>query len=69
MNLETLSSFALARMLNDCAEGSATQHAIQEELRKRCEEHKDTQTPWLFPAPPKATQDKKYYVIRGAESV
>jgi hypothetical protein len=63
VNLQTLSSFALARMLNDCAEGSATQRAIQKELRKRCEEHKDTKTPWLFPAPPRlrggATQDKK----------
>jgi hypothetical protein len=48
INLETRSSFALARMLNDAAEGSATQRAIQEELRKRCDEYKDTKTPWLF---------------------
>jgi hypothetical protein len=48
VSLQTLSSFALARMLNDCAEGSATQHAIQEELRKRCDESKDTKTRWLF---------------------
>ena len=35
MNLETLSSFALARLLNDAAEGSAFQRAIQKELRRR----------------------------------
>jgi FPC/CPF motif-containing protein YcgG len=64
MNLETLSSFALARMLNDCAEGSAMQRAIQKEIRNREEQYKDIPAseagPWLFPAPPKATQDKKY---------
>jgi hypothetical protein len=50
MNLETLSTFALARMLSDCAEGSATQREIQEELRSREEslKHSDNKTPWLF---------------------
>jgi hypothetical protein len=50
MNLETLSTFALARMLGDCAEGSATQRHIQEELRSREEnmKHSDNKTPWLF---------------------
>jgi hypothetical protein len=49
MNLQTLSSFALARLLSDCAQGSATQREIQEELRTR-EEHlrHDNKTPWLF---------------------
>jgi hypothetical protein len=50
VNLETLSSFALARMLSDCAEGSAIQRQIQEELRSREERTKrtDNKTPWLF---------------------
>jgi hypothetical protein len=48
MNLETLSTFALARMLNDCAEGSALQRAVQKELHDRCDQHKDKTTPWLF---------------------
>ena len=50
MNLETLSTFALARMLSDCAEGSAIQRRIQEELRSREEnvKHTDNKTPWLF---------------------
>jgi hypothetical protein len=50
MNLDTLSSFALARMLSDCAEGSAIQRQIQEELRSREEnlKHADNKTPWLF---------------------
>jgi hypothetical protein len=47
--LEALSSFALARLLSDCAQGSATQREIQEELRSR-EEHLKygDKTPWLF---------------------
>src|SRR4029077_13497056 len=48
MNLQTLSSFALARMLNDAAEGSAFQRAIQKEIRTREEQRKDTMTRWLF---------------------
>lgn len=50
MKLETLSTFALARMLADCADGSATQRHIQDELRKREEQvkHSDNKTPWLF---------------------
>jgi len=48
MNLQTLSSFALARLLNDAAEGSAFQRAIQKEIRNREEQRKDTKTPWLF---------------------
>jgi hypothetical protein len=50
MNLDTLSSFALARMLSACAEGSAIQRQIQEELREREEnlKHADNKTPWLF---------------------
>jgi len=48
MNLQTLSSYALLQMLSDCADGSATQRKIQEELRNREENMKDTQTPWLF---------------------
>jgi len=51
MKLETLSSFALARMLSDCADGSAMQRKIQEELRSREQHLKATgdKTPWLFP--------------------
>jgi hypothetical protein len=50
MNLEALSSFALARLLSDCAQGSAMQREIQEELRSREEylKHSDNKTPWLF---------------------
>lgn len=50
MNLQTLSGFALARMLQDCAQGSAVQKQIQAELRSR-EQHlifTDNKTPWLF---------------------
>jgi hypothetical protein len=42
--LETLSSFTLAWMLSDCAEGSATQRAIQKELRSREVNKKDNGT-------------------------
>jgi hypothetical protein len=50
MNLQSLSSFALARMLSDCAEGSAMQRKIQQELRSREEnmKHSDNKTAWLF---------------------
>jgi hypothetical protein len=50
MNLETLSTFALMRMLSDCAEGSATQRHIQDELRSREEnvKHSNNKTRWLF---------------------
>jgi len=50
MKLDTLSSFALARMLNDCADGSAIQRQIQNELRSRevSKEYKDNKTAWLF---------------------
>jgi hypothetical protein len=48
VNLETLSSFALARLLNDAAEGSAFHRAIKEEIRTREERYRDTKTPWLF---------------------
>ena len=58
MNLQTLSSFALARMLNDCAEGSALQRAVQNEIHNREEAHKDTKTPWLF------TDEERKRVIR-----
>jgi len=48
-------------MLSDCAEGSATQRAIQQELRSREDEIKDKGTLWLFrkeddPASHKASQ-------------
>lgn len=66
MNLQTLSSFVLARMLNDAAEGSATQRAIQEELRKRCDEYKDTKTPWLFN---EVERKSLNHAKRGAESI
>jgi hypothetical protein len=49
MDLQTLSSFALARLLNDAAEGSAFQRAVQEELHNRYDnQYKDNKTPWLF---------------------
>jgi hypothetical protein len=50
MNLETLSTFALARLLNDAAEGSAFHRALKEEIRTREEmlQHADNKTPWLF---------------------
>lgn len=61
MNLETLSSFALARMLADCADGSATQRHIQEELRRREENVKaDNKTPWLFSNEERAAMRKKW---------
>ena len=59
MDLETQSSFALAKMLNDCAEGSALQRAIQNELHKRCDQHKDNQTPWLLSEEERKTIRKK----------
>lgn len=61
MNLQTLSSFALARMLSDCAEGSAMQRKIQEELRSRADNiKKDTKTPWLFNEEQLAAMRKKW---------
>ena len=47
---KTLSSFALARMLSDCAQGSAMQRRIQDELLRRAEsvEYTDNETSWLF---------------------
>jgi hypothetical protein len=59
MNLETLSSFALARMLNDAAQGSALQREIQAELRTREERYKDVATPWLFSAEEKEAMRKR----------
>jgi hypothetical protein len=62
MNLQTLSSFALARMLADCAQGSAIQRRIQEELRSREEgmKHTDNKTPWLFNDEELAAMRKKW---------
>jgi hypothetical protein len=62
MNLETLSSFALMRLLSDCAEGSATQRKIQKELRSREEnmKHSDNKTPWLFNDEELAAMRKKW---------
>ena len=59
MNLETLSSFALARLLNDCAQDSALQREIQAELRNRQERFKDVATPWLFSAEEKEAMQKR----------
>jgi hypothetical protein len=62
VNLETLSSFALMRMLSDCADGSATQRRIQEELKTREEnvKHSDNKTPWLFSDEELKTMHKKW---------
>jgi hypothetical protein len=62
LNLESLSSFALARMLSDCAEGSATQRKIQAELMSREEgmKHKDNKTPWLFSDEERKAMRKKW---------
>jgi hypothetical protein len=62
VNLETLSSFALMRMLGDCADGSATQRRIQDELRSREEnmKHSDNKTPWLFSDEELKTMRKKW---------
>ena len=59
MNLQTLSSFALARLLNDCAQDSALQREIQAELRNRHEHYKDVATPWLFSAEEKEAMQHK----------
>jgi hypothetical protein len=47
---KTPSSFALARMLTDRAQGSAMQRQIQAELLRRAQsvEHTDSTTSWLF---------------------
>ena len=63
MNLQTLSSFALARMLNDCAEGSALQRAVQNEIRNREEQYKDTETPWLL-----SEEERRRVIRRGLRS-
>jgi len=62
MKLETLSSFALMRMLNDCAQGSAIQRKIQQELNSREEnlKHSDNKTPWLFSDEELKTMRKKW---------
>jgi len=62
MNLQTLSSFALARMLSDSAAGSAFHRELQEELRSREEavKHGDSKTPWLFSAEERARMKKKW---------
>lgn len=60
MNLETLSSFALARMLNGAAQGSALQREIQAELRTREQgPYKDVATPWLFSPEEKEAMQKR----------
>ena len=59
MDLQTLSSFALAKMLNDCAEGSALQRAVQNELHNRADQHKDKETPWLLSEEERKTIRKK----------
>jgi hypothetical protein len=64
MNLETLSSFALARLLNEAAEGSAFQRAIKEEIRTREERYKDTKTPWLFTDEERAAMVKKWGSVK-----
>ena len=50
MYSKTLSSSALARLLSHCAQGSAIQRQIQEELFRRAEgvEYTNSRTPWLF---------------------
>ena len=59
-DLQTLSTFALAKMLNDCAEGSALQRAVQNELHNRADQHKDNQTPWLL-----SEEDRQQIIRRG----
>jgi hypothetical protein len=68
MNLETLSSFALMRLLSDCAQGSAAQREIQDELRSREEnvKHSDNKTPWLFSDEELKAMRKKWGPARNA---
>jgi hypothetical protein len=65
---ETLSSFTLARMLNDCAEGSAMERQIQDELFSRAQsvEHTDSKTPWLFSDEELKVMRKKWGPLRSA---
>jgi hypothetical protein len=66
MNLQTLSTFALARLLNDAAEGSAFHRALKEEIRTRNEmlRHSDNKTPWLFNDQEWAAMIKKWRGVR-----
>jgi hypothetical protein len=49
--LQTLSARALTRLLRGAAPGSATQRAIQKELRRRAlQQHGNPSTPLIFTA-------------------